>query len=588
MTRKRTVATIAMGAAVAVVLTACGGGNTSTNPSSTNGGGSGAAPVFNAGVDHIANPSDRKGGTLRMAHSDDFDSVDPQDMYYAAAWDFVRFYGRSLMMNKIAPGKTGAELVPDLAEAPGVSSEDLKTWTYKLRKGIKFEDGTPITSKDVKYGVERSLDKDTFPQGPTYLNDFLDTQGYTSPYKDSSPDKLGLKAVETPDDQTIIFHLAKPYAAFDYFAMLPSVVPVPQAKDTGVKYKEHPVSSGPYMFEKHDLGKSITLVRNPNWDPATDPIRKALPDRIELALKANGEDIDNRLMNGQLEVDAEGNGVEQAAQSKILNDPKLKAQTDSAPVLRTWFTSINPDVITDVHCRRALEYAVDRDGYQRAYGGSIGGDIATNMAPANLPGAEKFDLYPNAPDNKGNVAKAKEELAACNKPGGYETTLIYRNGRDREQKTAESMKAAFEKAGIKVTLKGFPAGDYFKLYAGKPSWLKENNVGIMVYGWGADYAEGFGFWDQIVDSRVIRTAGNTNLGVKDPAIDALIDQTTTTKDTTARNKLYVEIDKKAMEGAYFIPGVSAKGLFYRPQDVTNAFVSDGFQMQDFLAMGLAK
>jgi len=118
--------------------------------------------------------------------------------------------------------------------------------------------------------------------------------------------------------------------------------------------------------------------------------------------------------------------------------------------------------------------------------------------------------------------------------------------------------------------------------------LKDNNVGIMVYGWGADYAEGFGFWDQIVDSRVIRTAGNTNLGVKDPAIDALIDQTTTTKDEAARNKLYVEIDKKAMEGAYFIPGVSAKGLFYRPTNVTNAFVSDGFQMQDFVAMGLAK
>src|SRR4051812_23720099 len=181
MTRKRTVATIAMGAAVAVVLTACGGGNSNTNTTSSTGGSAGGAAAFNAGVGNVANPSDRKGGTLRMAHSDDFDSVDPQDMYYAAAWDFVRFYGRSLMMNKIAPGKTGAELTPDLAEAPGVASADLKTWTYKLRKGLKFEDGTPITSKDVKYGVERSIDKDTFPQGPTYLNDFLDLQGYTSP-----------------------------------------------------------------------------------------------------------------------------------------------------------------------------------------------------------------------------------------------------------------------------------------------------------------------------------------------------------------------------------------------------------------------
>ena len=136
---------------------------------------------------------------------------------------------------------------------------------------MKFEDGTVITSKDVKYAVERSLDKDVFPDGPTYFNDNLDLQGYTTPYKDTDPDKLGLKAIETPDDKTIVFHLKQAFSGFDYFAQLPQHAPVPEAKDTGTKYKEHVVSSGPYMFASNDLGKQFTLVRNPNYDPKTDP-----------------------------------------------------------------------------------------------------------------------------------------------------------------------------------------------------------------------------------------------------------------------------------------------------------------------------
>src|SRR4051812_20603583 len=335
MNRQRTTVAVAGAAVIAIALTACGGsssGGGSSASSSGSTGGAGSAPAFNAGVDKVFNPSDTKGGTLRFANSGDWDSLDPGDTYYGYSWNFVRNYGRTLTVFKAAPGAAGAELVPDLAESLGKPSADAKTWTYTLRQGVKYEDGTPVTSKDVKYAVERSLDKDTFPNGPTYFNDFLDLQGYTSPYKDKDPNKLGLKAIETPDDQTIVFKLVKPFSGFDYFAQIPSTIPVPAAKDTGTKYKEHVVSSGPYMFEKNDLGKSFTLVRNPNWDPATDPNRKALPDRIEVQLNVNADDIDNRLQAGDLDVGVEGTGVQPAAQGKILADQALKANTDSATV----------------------------------------------------------------------------------------------------------------------------------------------------------------------------------------------------------------------------------------------------------------
>ncbi len=581
MRSSRKLAAGALGAVAALVLAACGGGN------AANSGSSGSSSADAGGVH---NASDQKGGTLRFANSGDWDSLDPADTYYAYSWNFVRLYGRSLVMFKSAPGADGATLVPDLAESLGVPSDNAKTWTYKLRKGVKFEDGTAVTSKDVKYAVERSLDKTTFPNGPTYFNDSLDLQGYTSPYKDAAADKLGLKAVETPDDQTIVFKLKTSFSGFDYFAQLPATIPVPQPKDTGSKYKEHVVSTGPYMFQTNELGKQFTLVRNPNWDQATDPNRKPLPDQIQVALNVNADDIDNRLQSGDLDVDIAGTGVQPAAQGKILADPTLKAQTDSAVVARLWYTSINSDVapLNNADCRKAIEYATDKTGYQRAYGGSTGGDVATNLLPPVIPGAEKFDTYASN-GNSGDIDKAKQALTACGQPNGFKTSISYRAERPKEKAVAESLQQSLARAGIQTDLKPYPTSDYFKLYAGKPDFAKSNGLGLMVNGWGADWPDGYGFLAQIVDSRVIRaTGGNTNLSVKDPAVDQLIDKALQTTDTPAREKIWVDIDKKVMDDAYILPGIWAKGLLYRPKNLTNVFITDGFQMFDYLALGTTR
>ncbi len=574
---------VVVGAIAALVLAGCGGPSTS-GPST----GGGAAGGGAAGGIH--NASDAKGGTLRFANSGDWDSLDPADTYYAYTWNFIRNYGRALVMFKSAPGRQGATLVPDLAESLGRSSDGAKTWTYTLRQGVKFEDGTPVSSKDVKYAVERSLDKATFPNGPTYFNDVLDRQGYTSPYSDPDPNKLGLKAIETPDDRTIVFRLNKAFSGFDYLAQLPATMPVPQAKDTGSKYKEHVVSTGPYMFETNELGKGFTMVRNPHWDPATDPNRRALPDRITVDLNVNADDIDNRLISGDLDVSIEGAGVGPSAQGRILADQSLRANTDSALVARLWFTALNSDVapLDNIHCRKAVLYAADRTGYQRAYGGATGGEIATNILPPVIAGAERFDLYPS-PNNTGDLAKARDELAQCGQPDGFTTGISYRAERPKEKATAEALQQSLARAGINLEIKPYPLTDYGRLYAGKPDFAKSNGLGLMVYGWGADWPDGYGFLAQLVDSRVIRaTGGNTNLGIKDPAIDQLLDQALVTTDTAAREQIWVGIDRKVMENAFALPGIWAKGLLYRPPNLTNVFITDGFQMYDYLALGTTR
>ncbi|MFI9841724.1 ABC transporter substrate-binding protein [Nonomuraea sp. NPDC051941] len=577
---------VALTAALAVVVSACGGGG---GAKSTSGTGSDEKPAsqYNAGVTQVVNPSEKTGGTLHMGMPGDFDSVDPGDQYYGYAWNFSRFYTRALTMFKPVPGEEGLQLVGDLAEDLGKPSDGGKTWTYKLRKGIKFEDGSPVTAKDVKYAVARSLDKDILPSGPTYFNDWLDLQGYTGPYK--MKDKLDdFKAVETPDDYTVVFHLKKAYGGFDYFAMLPQTAPVPAAKDTGSKYKEHPVSTGPYMFKSHELTKRIELVKNPNWDPATDPNRKQLNDSVEVLLGQNEDDLDQRLLSGKIDVKINSTGVAANARKTVLTDPKVKQYADSAAIDRTWFTNINGDVkpFDNIHCRKAVMYAADRSAIQGAYGGpDAGGDVALSLMPSKMTGYQKIDPYGVEANPTGDLTKAKEELTACGQPNGFSTTISYRNERAAEKLTAESLQQSLGRIGIKLEIKGYPQGDYFKLYAGKPDFAKKNNLGLMVYGWGADYPEGFGFFQQIVDSRVIRDAGNTNLGVKDPKIDELIDQAAGETDAAKRNAIWAQVDKQVMDSAFILPYVWAHGLFYRPPTLKNAFVSQNWGMYEYLTLG---
>jgi peptide/nickel transport system substrate-binding protein len=580
---------VATAAALALGLSACAGSQTPGTSPSGGGGGAGAAPAANAALNAIVRPTDKKGGTLRFGITSDWDSVDTGDTYYGLSWDFLRNYARTLVSFKAAPGDQGNQLVGDLATGLGKPSADNKTWTYTLRDGIKFEDGTPITSKDIKYAVARQLDKNTFPNGPTYFNDFLaNVPANYSVYKDKNLDDL--KAIDTPDDKTIVFHLNKPFAAFDYFAQLPATAPVPVAKDTGTKYKEHVIASGPYKFSVYQPGKRIELVRNDKYDPKTDPDtgRRELPDKITVEIGVNATDLDNRLMAGDLDIDLAGTGVQAQAQGKILADPTLKAKTDNVVSARTSYTQINSDVapFNNIDCRKAVIFAYDKTGYQRAYGGNIGADIATGLLPPVVPGFQEMDLYNAKSKPQGDVDSAKAELAKCGQPNGFETNISYRPERPKEKAAAESMQQALAKVGIKANLKGYPQGDYFKLYAGKPDFAKANGLGLMVMSWGADWPDGFGFLQQIVDSRVIRPAGNTNLGIKLPEVDKLMDQALSENDKTKREAIWGQIDKTVMENAQVIPGIWNKSLLFRPDTVSNIFVNNGYSYYDYAAAGV--
>jgi peptide/nickel transport system substrate-binding protein len=537
----------------------------------------------------VVNPSDRTGGTIVFDSSSSPDSTDPGNTYYADMWNIVRLYGRSLVTYRSEPGAAGLQLVPDLATSLGKVSDHGLTWTYHLRPGIRFEDGTVVTSQDVKYAVERSFARGVLPLGPSYFGILLKDPSYPGPYKDQTPGKLGLTSVTTPDPATIVFHLQRPFSEFDYVVALPQTVPVPPTKDTGANYQLHPMSTGPYKFQSYQLDKQFTLVRNPYWNPATDPNRKRLASRIVVNLNVNPDMVDANLIHNFAQVNLDGTGVQAAARAQVLTSPVLKSNADDVPTDLLWFTYINTKVkpLDNVHCRRAVEYAADKTAFQTAYGGPVaGGDIASTVLPPNLLGYKKFDLYEATTKPDGDLAKARQELASCGKPDGFSATLAFRTDQPKEKAAAAAEQQGLARVGINLALQGYPSGKFFTSFAGVPNYVHQHDLGLVIGGWSPDWPDGFGFLYNITAGRAITSVANTNISeLNDPVINKLFSKALNTININAKTRIWSQIDRQVMSDAVILPGVDAKALLYRNPHLTNVYVHQYYGMYDYANLG---
>ncbi|WP_431950569.1 ABC transporter substrate-binding protein [Actinacidiphila sp. bgisy167] len=563
---------------------ACGGGGGGKSE------GNAKAPGFNAAINKVANASDKKGGTLKFIGTQDADSWDPQRGYYGFMWDFARYYTRQLVSFSPEPGLASTTLKPDLATSNAKISDDGKTYTYTLKDGLKWEDGSPLTSKDVKYGIERIWAQDVISGGPIYLQQVLDPKGeYKGPYKDTSPDKLGLKAIETPDDKTIIFKLPKPNSDFEQMLAMPSGSPVKADKDTGAKYGLKPFSSGPYKFQSYTPNKSMVLVRNTNWSASTDDLRKALPDKITVTLTTNADDMDKRLINGDYDLDLNATGVGQAARAEVLGKNKANADNPDTGFIRyaVFPTTVKP--MDNIHCRKAVILAADHKSLQTARGGpQAGGAIAPNMLPLGIKGADgKYDPYNVLKDTTGNVEEAKKELKACGQPNGFKTTIAVRNNKPIEIATAESLQESLKKVGITTELDEFDGAQTSGII-GAPKTVKSKGYGIIIMGWGADFPSGQGFLQPLVDSRFILESGNNNFAeIKDKSIDGLFDQALQQTDANAAAEVYKQINQKVSEGAYYLPFTFEKNIIWRSSRLTNVYTADAYNGRyDYASLGV--
>jgi peptide/nickel transport system substrate-binding protein len=442
--------------------------------------------------------------------SADFDRFDPQADYRGDGIMVTnQLVGRSLTGYYEDGDKV--KLTGDLATTTGEVSDSCKSWKYTLRDGIKFEDGTPITSKDIAYGISRAFDKGS-SDGPTYIQRWLtDSEDYNKEYAGPfvKPDTIA-PGIATPDDKTITFTFKKAHCDFPLAAALPTTVPVPKAKDAGPggPYDDKVIASGPYKIKSYVRTEKLVLEKNPNWDPASDPIRHQYPDGYTFDWTAADPDLVTERLVADAPADQAvigwdnptGTGVQKvtsAAQSRVIQGATVFVR----------YMYINNVRVKDVDVRRALNYAYNKQAILQIIGGDTAGIPATTITSPVTPGYKKFDVYP-APAT-GDVDKAKDLLKGkdISKPLQY----CYRTGSDVRTKTAAAVKEALERAGFTIAVKGMDSTAFYTAVG-----VKTTECDLMDGGWGQDYPDGNTVLGVIMaGSEARRDNGNSNLSYFD-------------------------------------------------------------------------
>ncbi|MFG3293777.1 ABC transporter substrate-binding protein [Streptomyces sp. NPDC048179] len=515
-----------------------------------------------------------KGGTLSVLNSDPQSDFDPARLYTSGGGNVPSLVFRTLTTRNRADGAAGTKVVPDLATDTGRPSENATVWTYTLKKGLKYEDGTAITSADIKYGIERSFAPE-LSGGAPYLRDWLvGAADYQGPYKD----KKGLSAIETPDDRTIVFHLNKPEGEFPYLATQTQFTPVPKAKDTGTKYEEHPISSGPYKVVKNENdGEHLVLERNAYWSAAVDDQRKAYPDKIDVKSGLDSSVINQRLSASQgtdaAAVTTDTN-LGPAELAKVTGDKELASRVGTGHFGYTNYIAFNPKVkpFDNPKVRQAISYAVDRSSVVNAAGGSALAEAATTFLPNQKSfGYTPYDLFPAGAT--GNAAKAKELLKEAGYPNGLTVTLTHDNAQNfkTSPEIATAIQDALKKAGITVKLQGLEDNNYSDTVHSV-----KTEPGFFLAAWGADWPSGGPFLAPIFDGRqIVKDGANFNASqLNDASVNAEIDAINKLTDLDAAAKRWGALDQKIGAQALTVPLFHPVYKRLVGKDIRNVVISD--------------
>jgi peptide/nickel transport system substrate-binding protein len=518
-----------------------------------------------------------KGGDLTILTAATEMSFDPAKSQSLAITS-LGLVERRLTTWDITPGQP-AKPVPDLATTTGEASNGGKTWTYTLKDGLKYDDGTPITSQDVKYGLERSFAPE-LSGGLGYHKSLLaGAADYKGPY-----DGKELASIKTPDDKTIVFELNTAYGDWPWIASMPAFSPVPKAKDTKpATYGQKPTASGPYKVQSYDQGVAFKLVRNENWSADTDQVRTAGPDTITFKMSQDETVAAQALIADSGEAQTSfGAGFVPAAQlAQAQGNPSAKSRlvTSDAGALSYLAMNTQRGALKDKRVRQALQYAVDRQAYLVASGGAISGEPATTLITPGIPGRAEYDLYP-APAN-GDVAKAKQLLAAAGHASDLSLTLITEND-TISLAQAQAIQQGMEKAGVTVKLQPLDSNTLTQR-----ATAGSGDYDLYIGSWQPDFPSPNGNIAPLFDSSQIGS-GNYNISrYSNAAVDAAIAKATGTVDPTAANAQWAAIDKTIMGDAPVVPLTYTKNSFLHGSKVQNFAIGAFPAYPNYLKVTLA-
>ena len=403
-----------------------------------------------------------QGGDIIVTYKDDIATLDPAIGYDWVNWSMIKSLYARLM--DYEPGT--ANLVPSLAETFGVSDDGL-TYTFKLRKGVKFTNGREVVASDVKYSIERAVNPKTQGPGAGFF-------GSIKGYEEVTGSKTTtLEGIETPDDATVIFHLSRPDATFLHVLAInfASVVPHEAVEAAGGDFGKKPVGSGTFMLKDWTIGQRLVFERNPDY------FVKDMPHIDKFTVEVGQEPLVALLRLQKGEVDIAGDGIPPAKFLEIKNSADGPKMIVDGQQLQTGYITLNTKVkpLDNLKVRQALNMAINKDRITRILNGRA--TAANQPLPPLMPGYDKsFTGYAY------DVEKAKALLAEAGFPAGFETVL-YSTNTDPQPRIAQAIQQDLAAVGVKAEVRalaqanviaaGGTEGEAPMIWSGGMAWIAD-------------------------------------------------------------------------------------------------------------------
>ncbi|GGB72961.1 ABC transporter substrate-binding protein [Knoellia flava TL1] len=525
---------------------------------------------------------DERGGTLKALSLGPVLSWDPQRI---SARDDAAFAGRIFLRTLTAyqpstDPRNQSRLVGDLATDAGTPNKDLTSWSFTLREGVAWEDGSPVTCEDVKYGISRTFATTVITGGSTDALAVLavpkqpnGASVYAGPYATGPAAAAGAAAYDKAvvcRGTMITFALSAPVGDFNEMVSQPAFAPMKKSADKGKDGTYVAFSSGPYKLAapwRASTGGSWE--RNPHWKASTDEVRRAYPDRIE-----HQEGIETQTVAQQIIADGDGarNAVSlgpapQAIQQHIVSVDTLKERSVTAGtgLVDYLVPNVKSTVFAEPEARQALAVATNRQAYVTALGGSTTGRPTTTLIPESLPAHHDED--PIAAGPRGDADRAKVLLGKAGLTLPVPLRVVYRSSPVADKAMA-ALVAGWTEAGFAPTLTPLE-DDYFQTI-GAPA--AASSYDVFWSNWSPAWASASTILPALFDSSINLTAagpGRDYGSFADATVNAEIQRIGRIADRTKREEAWAALDATLQGQGAYIGLAERRALYIAGSDVRN-------------------
>jgi peptide/nickel transport system substrate-binding protein len=477
----------------------------------------------------------KQGGSITIAQTSQPDYLDPALSYTVNGWEPQWLVYTPPITYKRAEGVEGTELIPGVAEELPKVSEDGKTVTFTMRKGLKFSDGTPLKASDFEHTIKRVLNLES---GATGF--YLIIEG-AQEYIDAGKADGDISGIETNDETgEVTIKLTGPdgtilnVLAMNFAGVVPGDTPFKNLS------ADPPPGIGPYMFTKSVPNREFVMEKNPNFNIPGIP--KGNIDTITTKIVKSAERQTQDVISGELDYMQDPPPADLLPQVKAEYSDRFKEQS---PINVYYFfmnSSIPPFDKEEV--RQALNYAVDSRALSRLFGGRL--EPGCNFLPPGLQGHEEMDPCPYGdPDEPGDLEKARQMITKAGVEG--DTVSVYTNNDENRPEIGQYLADTINKIGLKADLKVVDAGVYFQTVGNDKT---RPQVGFA--NWFQDFPHPANFLF-LIDGDTNQPTNNQNYGrVDDPELNKLIEQVEAAPADGATEQA-AEADKYAVEHGYVAP-----------------------------------